>query len=100
MVIFKHCHHGSSANTPMTCTELLSAAVSGWLPMEAAKKWTDNLTWFQTPLINSSLDKATALTTSVVAEGLYFLKPLKHVRGGKKYLCFMWCLYLSFSLFA
>lgn len=42
-----------------------------WLvSMEAPKRRTDNLTWLQAPLINSSSDKATALNTSVVAEGL------------------------------
>lgn len=93
---FEHCHHQSSANTPLTCTELLSAAA----PVEAAKRRADNLTWFQAPLINSSSDKATALTTSVVAEGLYSLKRLQHAGGGKKDLHSMWCLYLSFSLLA
>lgn len=37
--------------------------------MQAATRQRDNLTWFQSPLINSSSGKATALITSVVAEG-------------------------------
>lgn len=65
---------------PITCTGLLSAAA----PVEAAKRRADNLTWFQAPLINSSSDKATALTTSVVAEGLCSLKRLQHAGGRKK----------------
>lgn len=59
--------------------------------MEAAQGRMDNLTWFQAPLINSSSDKATALTTSVVAEGLYFLKLLQLVKGKKKKTIYIPC---------
>lgn len=87
----------------MTCTELLSAAVSGWCPWRQLRE-VDRQSDLVSDSINQQLIRQSHSFDYICCSwGTLFSKTFKTRErggGGGEHLCFMWRLYLSFSLFA